>query len=41
MIGNVLASYDFAIYGYFATQIGRYFFPHEDVVQHDRPVRPV
>src|SRR5215475_4784734 len=32
MIGNVLESYDFAIYGYFAIQIGRNFFPHEDAV---------
>jgi MFS transporter, MHS family, proline/betaine transporter len=32
MIGNVLEWYDFAIYGYFATQIGRYFFPHEDAI---------
>jgi MFS transporter, MHS family, proline/betaine transporter len=32
MIGNVLEWYDFAIYGHFATQIGRSFFPHEDPV---------
>lgn len=32
MIGNVLEWYDFAIYGYFATAIGRHFFPHEDPV---------
>src|SRR5262245_62412222 len=32
MIGNVLEWYDFAIYGYFAAQIGRYFFPHDDAV---------
>src|SRR6516225_3703350 len=32
MIGNTLEWYDFAIYGYFAAQIGRHFFPHEDVV---------
>jgi MFS transporter, MHS family, proline/betaine transporter len=32
MIGNVLEWYDFAIYGYFATQIGRSFFPHEDPI---------
>jgi MHS family proline/betaine transporter-like MFS transporter len=32
MIGNILEWYDFAIYGYFAAQIGRYFFPHEDPV---------
>ena len=32
MIGNTLEWYDFAIYGYFAAQIGRQFFPHEDAV---------
>jgi MFS transporter, MHS family, proline/betaine transporter len=32
MIGNVLEWYDFAIYGYFAAQIGRQFFPHENAV---------
>jgi MHS family proline/betaine transporter-like MFS transporter len=32
MIGNVLEWYDFAIYGYFASTIGRQFFPHEDPV---------
>src|SRR3982074_2374760 len=32
MIGNVLEWYDFAIYGYFAAQIGRYFFLHEDAI---------
>ena len=32
MIGNVLEWYDFAIYGYFALQIGRHFFPHDDAV---------
>jgi len=32
MIGNVLEWYDFAIYGYFATAIGKHFFPHEDAV---------
>src|SRR5262245_5531440 len=32
MIGNVLEWYDFAIYGYFAAQIGRHFFPHDDAV---------
>ena len=31
-IGNVLEWYDFAIYGYFATSIGRAFFPKEDPV---------
>jgi MHS family proline/betaine transporter-like MFS transporter len=31
-IGNVLEWYDFAVYGYFATSIGRQFFPHEDAV---------
>jgi len=32
MIGNVLEWYDFAIYGYFASAIGRQFSPHEDAV---------
>jgi len=32
VIGNTLEWYDFAIYGYFAAQIGRHFFPHEDAV---------
>jgi MHS family proline/betaine transporter-like MFS transporter len=32
MIGNTLEWYDFAIYSYFAAQIGRHFFPHEDAV---------
>jgi MFS transporter, MHS family, proline/betaine transporter len=32
LIGNVLEWYDFAIYGYFASAIGRHFFPHEDPV---------
>src|SRR5262245_11521895 len=32
MIGNVLEWYDFAIFGYFASAIGRHFFPHEDPV---------
>jgi MHS family proline/betaine transporter-like MFS transporter len=32
MIGNLLEWYDFAIYGYFAAQIGRQFFPHEEAV---------
>src|SRR5215470_3244045 len=32
IIGNVLEWYDFAIYGYFAAQIGKQFFPHEDAV---------
>ena len=31
-IGNLLEWYDFAIYGYFAAQIGRAFFPKEDAV---------
>jgi MHS family proline/betaine transporter-like MFS transporter len=31
-IGNTLEWYDFAIYGYFATSIGRLFFPKEDAV---------
>ncbi|MFO1161176.1 MAG: MFS transporter [Reyranellaceae bacterium] len=29
-IGNVLEWYDFAVYGYFATSIGRAFFPQQD-----------
>jgi MFS transporter, MHS family, proline/betaine transporter len=32
MIGNVLEWYDFAIYGYFASAIGRQFFPDEDAI---------
>src|SRR5262249_32986811 len=32
MVGNVLEWYDFAIYGYFASAIGRQFFPHENAV---------
>jgi MHS family proline/betaine transporter-like MFS transporter len=32
VIGNVLEWYDFAIYGYFATAIGRTFFPSDDPV---------
>ena len=32
MIGNLLEWYDFAIYGYFAAQIGRAFFPAQDNV---------
>jgi MHS family proline/betaine transporter-like MFS transporter len=31
-IGNILEWFDFAIYGYFATSIGRVFFPKEDAV---------
>lgn len=31
-IGNILEWYDFAIYGYFATSIGRVFFPKADPV---------
>ncbi|MPZ30570.1 MAG: MFS transporter [Rhodospirillales bacterium] len=31
-IGNVLEWYDFAVYGYFASAIGRAFFPSEDPV---------
>lgn len=31
-IGNLLEWYDFAIYGYFAAQIGHAFFPKEDPV---------
>ena len=29
-IGNVMEWYDFAIYGYFASVIGKLFFPSED-----------
>ena len=32
MIGNVLEWYDFAIYGNFATEIGKQFFRQEDLV---------
>ena len=32
VIGNMLEWYDFAIYGYFAGQIGRTFFPAKDEV---------
>jgi len=28
LIGNVLEWFDFAVYGYFASDIGRQFFPH-------------
>jgi len=31
-IGNILEWYDFAVYGYFATAIGRVFFPKEDPI---------
>lgn len=31
-IGNVLEWYDFAIYGYFALQIGQHFFPKEEPI---------
>ena len=31
-VGNVLEWYDFAIYGYFAAEIGRTFFPKEQAV---------
>ncbi len=30
LIGNVMEWYDFAVYGYFATVIGRQFFPADD-----------
>lgn len=30
VVGNVMEWYDFAIYGYFATVIGKQFFPSED-----------
>jgi MHS family proline/betaine transporter-like MFS transporter len=32
MIGNVLEWYDFAIYGYFASEIGKQFFRQQDPV---------
>ncbi len=32
MIGNILEWYDFAIYGFFAVEIGRQFFPHSSPV---------
>jgi MHS family proline/betaine transporter-like MFS transporter len=31
LIGNVLEWFDFAVYGYFATDIGRQFFPQSSV----------
>ena len=30
LVGNVMEWYDFAVYGYFATVIGRQFFPSDD-----------
>jgi MFS family permease len=30
--GNVMEWYDFSVYGYFATNIGRHFFPAQDTV---------
>jgi MHS family proline/betaine transporter-like MFS transporter len=30
--GNVIEWYDFSVYGYFATNIGRHFFPGQDAV---------
>src|SRR5213079_1784657 len=30
LIGNVLEWFDFAVYGYFATDIGHQFFPRSD-----------
>src|SRR3954454_4865220 len=30
LIGNVLEWFDFAVYGYFATDIGKQFFPESD-----------
>ena len=30
LIGNIVEWYDFAVYGYFASVIGRLFFPSED-----------
>jgi MFS transporter, MHS family, proline/betaine transporter len=41
MIGNMLEWYDFAIYGSFAAQIGRHFFPHEDAVAQAAGAAPV
>src|SRR5215813_5392035 len=32
LIGNVLEWFDFAVYGYFATAIGRQFFPQTSAV---------
>jgi MHS family proline/betaine transporter-like MFS transporter len=32
LIGNVMEWYDFAVYGYFASIIGKQFFPSEDPV---------
>jgi MFS transporter, MHS family, proline/betaine transporter len=32
LVGNVLEWFDFAVYGYFASDIGRQFFPQEDHV---------
>ncbi|HMB76009.1 MAG TPA: MFS transporter, partial [Kiloniellaceae bacterium] len=30
LVGNVMEWYDFAVYGYFATVIGKLFFPSDD-----------
>jgi MHS family proline/betaine transporter-like MFS transporter len=30
--GNVMEWYDFSVYGYFAANIGRHFFPAQDAV---------
>jgi MFS transporter, MHS family, proline/betaine transporter len=30
--GNVMEWYDFSVYGYFAADIGRHFFPAQDTV---------
>jgi len=32
LIGNVLEWFDFAVYGYFASNIGHQFFPKSDPV---------
>ena len=32
LIGNVLEWFDFAVYGYFASDIGRHFFPQSSLV---------
>jgi MFS family permease len=32
VVGNMMEWYDFSVYGYFATNIGRHFFPTQDAV---------
>jgi len=34
--GNVMEWYDFGVYGYFATVIGRHFFPAQDATSFQR-----